>query len=54
MARKPRFNLPGFAQHIVQCGNNPPPFPDHKDETEHLPAPRVRPDKRGRPRALAS
>ncbi len=25
MARKPRFNLPGIPQHIIQCGNNREP-----------------------------
>jgi len=25
MARKPRFNIPGIPQHVIQCGNNREP-----------------------------
>ena len=37
MPRRPRFNLPGIPQHIVQRGNNRAPcFFDEKDRWQYL------------------
>lgn len=46
MARKPRFNLPGIPQHVIQRGNNRQPcFHDEQDYRHYLNALRDAADK---------